>query len=193
LQPGWATGTREGAVPGELDRLDVAVLRMLVEQPRAGVREYARQLGVARGTVQARLDRLLRTGTLASYRPQLAPTAMGFAGLAYIHLNLAQGMLDETSRRLAAIPEIMEANAITGEADMLCQVVARDNALEAPGKQAGPEDDDRTEKQRVPRRPAARRGARPAHGGGCSRHGPRDLPRRGTAAAPQASARGHLY
>jgi hypothetical protein len=53
---------------------------------------------------------------------------MGFAGLAYIHLNLAQGMLDETSKRLAVIPEIMEANAITGEADMLCQVVAKDNA-----------------------------------------------------------------
>lgn len=112
----------------DLDRLDIAVLRMVVEQPRAGVREYARQLGVARGTVQARLDRLQRTGVLASYRPHIAPAAMGFAGLAYIHLNLAQGMLDETSRRLAAIPEILEANAITGEADMLCQVVAKDNA-----------------------------------------------------------------
>jgi len=89
----------------DLDRLDVAVLRMVVQQPRAGVREYARQLGVARGTVQARLDRLQRTGVLASYRPHIAPAAMGFAGLAYIHLNLAQGMLDETSRRLAAIPE----------------------------------------------------------------------------------------
>jgi DNA-binding Lrp family transcriptional regulator len=111
-----------------LDRLDVAVLRMVVQQPRAGVREYARQLGVARGTVQARLDRLQRTGVLASYRPHMAPAAMGFAGLAYIHLNLAQGMLDETSRHLAAIPEIMEAYSITGEADMLCQVVAKDNA-----------------------------------------------------------------
>lgn len=112
----------------DLDQLDLAVLRILVAQPRAGVREYARQLGVARGTVQARLDRLQRTGVLTSYRPHIAPAAMGFAGLAYIHLNLAQGMLDETSRRLAEIPEVLEANAITGEADMLCQVVARDNA-----------------------------------------------------------------
>lgn len=111
-----------------LDQLDLAVLRLLVQQPRAGVREYARQLGVARATVQARLDRLHRSGVLVSYQPRLAPTAMGFAVLAYVHLNLAQGMLDETSRRLAAIPEIMEANSITGEADMLCQLVARDNA-----------------------------------------------------------------
>lgn len=112
----------------KLDQLDLAVLRMLVQQPRAGVREYARQLGVARGTVQARLDRLHQSGVLVSYQPRLAPAAMGFAGLAYVHLDLAQGMLDETSRRLVDIPEIMEANSITGEADMLCQVVARDNA-----------------------------------------------------------------
>lgn len=112
----------------ELDRLDLAVLRIVVQQPKAGVREYARQLGVARGTVQARLDRLQRAGVLASYRPHIAPAAMGFAGLAYIHLQLAQGTLDETSRRLGEIPEVIEANAITGEADLLCQVVARDNA-----------------------------------------------------------------
>src|SRR5271167_1431887 len=66
-----------GTMAEVLDRLDLAVLRMLVEQPRAGVREYARQLGIARGTVQARLDRLQRTGVLASYRPHIAPAAMG--------------------------------------------------------------------------------------------------------------------
>jgi DNA-binding Lrp family transcriptional regulator len=113
---------------GPLDPLDLAVLRILVEQPRAGVREYARQLGVARGTVQARLDRLQRDGVLTSYRPHISPAAMGFAGLAYVRLHLAQGMLDETSRLLAEIPEVLEANAIAGEGDMLCRVVARDNA-----------------------------------------------------------------
>jgi DNA-binding Lrp family transcriptional regulator len=112
----------------ELDRLDLAVLRIAVEQPRAGVREYARRLGIARGTVQARLDRLQRNGVLTSYRPHVSPAAMGFSVLAYIHLHLSQGMLDETSSRLATIPEVLEANAITGDADMLCRVVARDNS-----------------------------------------------------------------
>jgi DNA-binding Lrp family transcriptional regulator len=37
-------------------------------------------------------------------------------------------MLDETSVLLAEIPEILEANSITGEGDMLCRVVAKDNA-----------------------------------------------------------------
>jgi DNA-binding Lrp family transcriptional regulator len=118
----------EAALADALDRLDLDVLRLMVEDPRAGVREYARRLGVARGTVQARIDRLQRAGVLASYRPQISPAAMGFAGLAYVHLQLAQGMLDETSRLLVEIPEVLEVNATTGESDLLCRVVARDNA-----------------------------------------------------------------
>lgn len=111
----------------ELDKLDLAVLRLLVDEPKAGIREVARRLGVARGTAQARVDRLQREGVIASYRPQISPAAMGFAGLAYVHLHLAQGTLDETSRMLAEIPEIVEANSIAGEGDLLCQVVAKDN------------------------------------------------------------------
>jgi DNA-binding Lrp family transcriptional regulator len=114
-------------VASELDKLDLAVLRLLVDEPKAGIREVARRLGIARGTAQARVDRLQREGVIASYRPQISPAAMGFAGLAYVHLHLAQGTLDETSRMLAEIPEIVEANSIAGEGDLLCQVVAKDN------------------------------------------------------------------
>ena len=41
-----------------LDQLDLDLLNLLLEEPQAGMREYARVLGVARGTVQARLARL---------------------------------------------------------------------------------------------------------------------------------------
>ncbi|GGC72863.1 Lrp/AsnC family transcriptional regulator [Hoyosella rhizosphaerae] len=109
------------------DKLDLTILRLMVEQPRAGVREYARQLGIARGTAQARIDKLQRAGVIASYAPRISPTALGFGGLAYIHIHLAQGELDTTSRLLAAIPEIIAADSIAGEGDLLCHVVAKDN------------------------------------------------------------------
>ncbi|MET8468531.1 Lrp/AsnC family transcriptional regulator [Streptomyces sp. NPDC006422] len=110
------------------ERLDLAVLRLIAEEPRAGVREYARRLGVARATVQSRVDKLQRLGVLVSWRPQFDPAAMGYAGLAYVRLHLAQGKLDQTLAGLAAIPEVIEANAVAGEADLLCRVVAKDNA-----------------------------------------------------------------
>ncbi|MBE1537014.1 Lrp/AsnC family transcriptional regulator [Actinomadura algeriensis] len=108
--------------------LDMAVLRLIAEEPRAGVREYARRLGVARATVQARVDKLQRMGVLISWRPQFDPAAMGYGGLAYVRLHLAQGRLEQTLDGLSRIPEVIEANAVAGDADLLCRVVAKDNA-----------------------------------------------------------------
>lgn len=112
----------------QLDTLDLSVLRLLIDEPRAGVREYARRLGVARGTVQARIDRLQHRGVLTSFQPQISPEHLGFEVLAYAHLNLAQGTLDETTRLLTAIPQVLEMLSIAGEGDMICHVVARDNS-----------------------------------------------------------------
>ncbi|NKQ57668.1 Lrp/AsnC family transcriptional regulator [Amycolatopsis sp. K13G38] len=111
-----------------LERMDLAVLRLIAEEPRVGVREYARRLGVARATVQARVDKLMRLGVLVSWRPQFDPAAMGYSGLAYVRLLVAQGKLNATLDGLAKIPEVIEANAVAGDADLLCRVVARDNA-----------------------------------------------------------------
>ena len=42
----------------QLDELDARLIELLAEEPRIGVLECSRRLGVARGTVQARLDKL---------------------------------------------------------------------------------------------------------------------------------------
>jgi DNA-binding Lrp family transcriptional regulator len=109
------------------DEVDLALLRLMLQQPRAGSREYARVLGIARGTVQSRIGRLERAGVVASYAAQLSADALGFAVQAFVHLHLAQGRLDDVSARLAGIPELLEAHSMTGEADMLCRVAARNN------------------------------------------------------------------
>ncbi len=111
-----------------MDDLDTALLRLLLEEPRAGMREYARILGVARGTVQSRLARLERDGVITSFAPRLNPARMGFPVLALVHLHLTQGRLDEVAAHLRAIAEVIEAHSIAGEGDLVCRVVARDNA-----------------------------------------------------------------
>jgi DNA-binding Lrp family transcriptional regulator len=45
-----------------VDELDARLIRLFTEEPRIGVMEASRRLGVARGTVQARLDRLQADG-----------------------------------------------------------------------------------------------------------------------------------
>ncbi|MEU7489254.1 hypothetical protein [Streptomyces sp. NPDC042319] len=77
-----------------------------------------RRFGVARATVQARVDTLQRNGILIRWRPQFDPAAMGCCGPAYVRLHIAQGMLGRTLDRLTGIPEVIEANAVAGNADL---------------------------------------------------------------------------
>ncbi|WP_245866304.1 Lrp/AsnC family transcriptional regulator [Rhodococcoides kyotonense] len=111
----------------QLDKLDLDLLKLLVEEPKAGVREYARRLNVARGTVQSRLDKFARVGVVTSYRPQMQPSALGYPLLAFVHLHIAQSMMNDTCAQLETIPEVLEVNSVAGEGDLLCRVVARDH------------------------------------------------------------------
>ena len=106
---------------------DQTLLKLMLEEPRSGGREYARLLGVARGTVQAHVTRLEREGVITGYAPSVDPRALGFPVLAFVHLHVAQGKLDEVVTGLERVPEVLEAHSITGEGDLVCRVAARDH------------------------------------------------------------------
>jgi len=111
-----------------MDDLDRKLIALFDAEPKIGVLEASRRLGVARGTVQARLDRLERTGVVAGWSPRLDPAAMGYPVTAFLTLEIRQGAGHETvARSLATIPEVLEAHTITGTGDMWVRVVARSN------------------------------------------------------------------
>ena len=56
-----------------IDALDGRLIELLKAEPRVGVLEASRRLGVARGTVQARLDRLHARGVITGYGPDDRP------------------------------------------------------------------------------------------------------------------------
>jgi DNA-binding Lrp family transcriptional regulator len=109
-----------------LDALDARLLDLLTAEPRAGVLEASRRLGVARGTVQARLDRLVARGIIRSFAPTLDPAALGYPVTAFANLEIRQGRRDRVTAHLASIPEVLSVHTITGQGDLLCQLVARD-------------------------------------------------------------------
>ena len=112
-----------------MDQLDGAILDLFANEPRVGVLEASRRLGVARGTVQARLDRLEAGGVVRGWGPQVDPAALGFAVTAFVTLGIRQVRgHDPLGERLAAVPEVLEVHTITGSGDLLCRVVARSNA-----------------------------------------------------------------
>jgi DNA-binding Lrp family transcriptional regulator len=109
-----------------IDDLDARLLSTLRGNPRIGLLEVARQLGVARGTVQARLSKLEARGVITGHGPEVDAAAMGYPIGAFMLIELAQGQLPEAVAALDAIPEVLEADAISGPQDLICRVVARD-------------------------------------------------------------------
>jgi DNA-binding Lrp family transcriptional regulator len=112
-----------------LDPLDARIITVFTDQPGIGVLGASRALGVARGTVQARLDRLERRGVLTSFAPQVEPSAMGYPVTAFCTLEIRQSRgHDPVVAHLRRIPEVLEAHTITGQGDLMIRVVAQDNA-----------------------------------------------------------------
>jgi DNA-binding Lrp family transcriptional regulator len=112
-----------------IDPLDAEIMALFAEHPRIGVLEASRRLGVARGTVQSRLDRLEARGVVRGWGPQVSPTELGYPVTAFLTLEIRQGVgHDRVTRHLETIPELLEAFTITGAGDLWCRCVARSNA-----------------------------------------------------------------
>ncbi len=115
--------------PSTVDELDARIIRLYTDDPGVGVLGAARRLGVARGTVQARLDRLVARGVVRSFAPTLDAAALGYPVTAFCTLEIRQGRgHGPVVEHLTTVPEVLEAHTITGSGDLLIRVVARDNA-----------------------------------------------------------------
>jgi DNA-binding Lrp family transcriptional regulator len=113
-------------LPSAIDELDARLIAELRAHPRLGLLEISRRLGVARGTVQARLSKLEGRGVVLGYGPEIDPAELGHAIQALVMLELTQGRLAEAVEALEATPEVLEVDAVSGPQDLICRVAARD-------------------------------------------------------------------
>jgi DNA-binding Lrp family transcriptional regulator len=105
------------------------MVAILAAEPRTGVLELSRRLAVARGTVQARLDKLIARGAIIGFGPEVSPAAIGFGVMSFVTLEISQRYgHDAVAAHLAEISEVLEAHTITGSGDLHCRIVARSNA-----------------------------------------------------------------
>ena len=109
-----------------IDGLDSRLIAELRENPRLGLLEISRRLGVARGTVQARLSKLEQRGVVTGFGPEIDPAELGHSIQAFVMLELTQGRLAEAVRALEDTPEVLEVDAVSGPQDLICRIAARD-------------------------------------------------------------------
>ncbi|MDR9484884.1 MULTISPECIES: Lrp/AsnC family transcriptional regulator [Sediminimonas] len=111
----------------QTDETDSALMALLSENARLPVATLARRLGLARTTVQARLDRLEATGAIAGYtlrrgavaRPPLHATAL---------LSVEPRSGAAVLARLKTLPQVTRVHTTSGRFDMIVELAADSTA-----------------------------------------------------------------
>lgn len=115
-------------MPPDLDVFDLRLLAALQTDGRAANAALAESVGLSASQISRRLSRLETDGVIAGYAALLKPEAVGLTVLAFSNISLdrqAEAM-DGFEAAVLRFPEILECYSVTGEADFVLRIVARD-------------------------------------------------------------------
>jgi DNA-binding Lrp family transcriptional regulator len=108
------------------DDIDAALLQALVKDPDATNLALADSTGLARNTVRARLARYADEDSLRPFDRRVDPAFLGYPLQAFLLTTVTQRKLASISVSLREVPEVLEVHGLSGVADLLVHVVARD-------------------------------------------------------------------
>ena len=110
-----------------MDQLDYDIIAHLLRDGRASYATIARQVGLSLPAVKRRVDRLVQTGAIRGFTALVDPQALGWTLQAVVQVFTTGTVpFDRVRRDLEALPEVVEALTVTGAADTILRVVARD-------------------------------------------------------------------
>lgn len=98
------------------DRLLLSILR---ENARASTAQIARRLGLSRTTVQSRIERLERQGTIAGYTVRVADDVEAGQVRAHIMVTVHPKQMPAVVRALQDMPELRELHSLSGPYDLV--------------------------------------------------------------------------
>lgn len=107
----------------DLDDLDRRLIAALRADARAPVAKLATILGVARGTVQARMDRLLTEGMLLGFTVRLRQD-LDVGIRAVMMIEVTGRSTAAVIRRLHGIPEVRSLHTTNGAWDLVADIRA---------------------------------------------------------------------
>lgn len=130
----WDIPCRRGEEPSAvlglwtmIDDTDLQIITILQENGRIPAAEVARRVGMAPSAVFERIRKLEERGVITSYSANLNPNLIGLSLLAFVFVNIDERVnSDESGRKLAAIPGVMEVHHVAGEDSYLVKVRAKD-------------------------------------------------------------------
>ncbi|MDJ0770858.1 MAG: Lrp/AsnC family transcriptional regulator [Ilumatobacter sp.] len=108
----------------ELDAINRDIVDLLQDDGRMSYRELGERVGLTPPAVTERIRKLEEQGVIVGYRAQVDYERLGFPLLCVIRLNAPRGAagVDEAIRN---IPEVIEANRVTGSESHVIRLRAR--------------------------------------------------------------------
>jgi Lrp/AsnC family transcriptional regulator, leucine-responsive regulatory protein len=130
------SGENQGmAAPIELDAIDRRTLRALQRNGRLTFDELAGEVGLSGSAALRRVRRLEHGGVISGYRAQVNAESVGLGLAAYITVRLAKqnesrqrSPMESFRAAVQVWPEVVECAALSGEMDLLLQVLVQDMA-----------------------------------------------------------------
>ncbi|HVO03726.1 MAG TPA: Lrp/AsnC family transcriptional regulator [Candidatus Cybelea sp.] len=113
----------------DLDGYDLRILKALQHDGRLSNVELGNLVNLSPSQVSRRVARLVETGHIQRFQAVLDPRKIGIGLTAYCLVTLkihSEGGMGDFHRRVRALPEILECQALTGEADYLIKVAVAD-------------------------------------------------------------------
>lgn len=110
-----------------IDGIDLEILKMLQSNARISNAEIARQVDLAPSAVFERIRKLEERGVIEGYSARINPAAVELPLLAFVFVRDSDGPgADQSARRVAEIPEVLEVHHVAGEDGFLAKVRAKD-------------------------------------------------------------------
>jgi DNA-binding Lrp family transcriptional regulator len=107
-----------------MDNVDRLLLALLREDARASVASLAKALGVARGTVQNRMSRLERDGTIVGYSVRLKPQVEEHRIRALMTIAVEGNRIDAVIASLRGDPAVGALHSTNGRWDIVAELRA---------------------------------------------------------------------
>lgn len=105
-----------------MDDLDEKLLTALAADSSTSTSRLARRFKVARSTVQARIERMERSGVIAGYTVKLGNVALARRIRATVLVQLEARGTPTLLQRLKAMPEVEIVHTTTGRVDLIVQL-----------------------------------------------------------------------
>lgn len=111
----------------DLDDINQELIDLLQHDARLSYRELGERIGLSAPAIAERVRKLEEAGIIRGYRAVVDYEALGFPLLCIIRVNApsADRSLDDT---IAAIPEVIEANRVTGSESHVIRARVRSTA-----------------------------------------------------------------